>query len=271
MTTVGNGPTRFCRSLGLPLERGKLVVDRCLRVRDANHVWALGDAALIPLDDRGENFAPPTSQFAVREAKCLARNLAAALENRELKPFSYEPKGSLASIGDYKGVAQVFGFSFSGLFAWMLWRFLYIGVLPGFSTRLRVALNWMFDYVLPRSIVQVANNRPSGVIVRRYGGGEALFAPGQRIDGFYAVLDGRLEWRSSGPGAKQHGAKILEAGDHWGERLAAGDEIAQGTLTALEDSRVLILRAEDFARLRAAIPGLDDCLRRRIDAAANPK
>ncbi|MEO1248178.1 MAG: FAD-dependent oxidoreductase [Pseudomonadota bacterium] len=262
VSTAGNGPTDFCQSLGLPLERGKLAVDRCLRAEGANDIWALGDAALIPLDDSSEDsgrqFAPPTAQFAVREARCLARNLVAVLDGREPRPFAFTPQGALASIGSYKGVARIYGVNFSGLLAWMTWRFLYIGMLPGFSTRLRVALNWMFDYFLPRSIVQIANQNVSGVITRRYAKGDVISVPGQYVDGFYTVLEGYLESRVAGVDGQEDFVRVLGPGDHWGERLAAHGGQAQGTLTASDDARVLVLNARDFRKLRRAFPALDE-------------
>ena len=258
VSTVGNGPTRFCRSLGLPLERGKLPVDRTLKVRGENNIWSLGDAALIPMDDGRETFAPPTAQFAVREAKCLARNISAAFEGGAAMPFVFKAGGALASIGNYKGVAQVFGVRFSGLLAWMTWRFLYIGMLPGFSTRLRVALNWAFDFVMPRSVVQIANQKTSSAVTRRYAKGDVISSPGQFVDGFYTVLEGYLESRVPQGEGQEDFVRILGPGDHWGEVLATVGAPTLGTLTATDDARVLILKADDFRSLRAAFPALND-------------
>ena len=257
VTTVGNGPRPFVTRLGINLQRGRIPVDETLRMKSADHAWALGDAAAVPL---GDGFAPPTAQFATAEAKVLAKNLLAALDGKAATAFGFNPKGMLASIGNYKGVAQVFGIGFSGLIAWMAWRFLYIGMLPGFSTRLRVALNWMFDYVLPRSIVQIANQGRPATVVRRYKKGDVVFAPGQRLDGFYSVIEGRLESRlPAGPGEAEQ-VRLLSAGDHWGERSLTKESLTRGSLTAVEDSRVLVLSAQDFLRLRNGLAAFDEML-----------
>ncbi|MEM1173559.1 MAG: FAD-dependent oxidoreductase [Pseudomonadota bacterium] len=256
VSTVGNGPTAFSKSLGLPLDRGKLVVDRTLKVEGSDTIWALGDAAKIPMGDG--TFAPPTAQFAVREAKQLAINLAAHIRGRETRPFNYKPAGALASIGNYKGVAQVLGFSFSGLLAWMTWRFLYIGMLPGFSTRLRVALNWAFDFVMPRSIVQIANQGQPATISRRYAKGDVISSPGQYVDGLYTVLEGALESRIPQAVGEEDFLRKLGPGDHWGELSASDGSRTRGSLVAIEDARVQVLRAEDFRKLRGAFPALDD-------------
>ncbi|MFQ5609147.1 MAG: FAD-dependent oxidoreductase [Woeseiaceae bacterium] len=258
VSTVGNGPRDFTANLDVELERGKIVVDKVLRAEGQANIWALGDAALVPLAD--DQYAPPTAQFAVREARCLARNLAARQKNTDMTPFEYVPKGSLASIGNYKGVAEVYGIRFSSLLAWMSWRFLYIGMLPGFSTRLRVALNWLFDYFLPRSIVQIANRGSPGTIRRRYAEGEVISRPGHYVDGFYTVLSGCLESRIREAGDPEDFVRVLRPGDHWGERSLTSRELTRGTLTATQDTEVLILAADDFRQLRDAFPALDDYL-----------
>lgn len=259
VTTVGNGPHPFTERLGVALERGKLPVDRHLRLKGHDNVWALGDAALIPVSDGQDaepQYAPTTAQFATAEARCLAKNIAATQREAPLKHFAFSPKGSLASLGNYRGVAEVFGIRISGLFAWMLWRFLYIGMLPGFSTRLRVALNWMFDYFLPRSIVQIENQAVSTTVYRRYARGDVISGPGQIPDGFYTVIEGCLESRIPNRETGEDFVRIIGPGDHWGERTISEGLLTQGTLTASEDSRVLIMAPGDFRNLCEAFPAM---------------
>lgn len=265
VTTVGNGPRPITESLGIELQHGKIPVDEYLRVIGNEQVWSLGDAALIPLGQPPglpTRYAPPTAQFAVQEAHCLAKNIVAAQREKSLTRFSFQPKGSLASIGNYKAVAEVFGIRLSGLFAWLLWRGLYIGMLPGFSTRLRVALNWLFDYFLPRSIVQIANHERPATYYRCYAPGDVVFRPGQLVDGFYTIVSGYLESRIPVSAEGEDFVRLLGPGDHWGERSLSGNFETQGILTAVEDTRVLVLQQTDFRNLRAAFPGLDEYFQR---------
>jgi NADH dehydrogenase len=95
VATIGNAPSPLIAKLALPNERGRLRTDRTLRVEGRQDNWALGDAALIPLVDAPggrEDYAPPTAQFAVREARTLARNNAAALDGRPGDLFVYKSK-----------------------------------------------------------------------------------------------------------------------------------------------------------------------------------
>lgn len=258
ITTVGNGPLKLVEKLGLPLERGRIVVDSCMRVSGQDNVWALGDAALVPTDEQG-GVSPTTAQYALRQASTLAKNIVATVKDLPPRPFSYNPRGSMASIGHYRGVAELFGVRVSGLLAWLIWRAFYIGMLPGFSTRLRVALNWLFDYFLPRSIVQVKTEASASASRVHYSKGDELFGPGQIVDGFYIVVEGALESRVPNS-PEEDFVRHLKPGDHWGERSLSEGRTTSGTLTAIEDSQVLFLRADDFTKLKEGLPPLSDYL-----------
>ena len=135
VATIGNGPHRLVESLNLDMQWGRIKTDRFMRVAEHDGVWAAGDAALIPLveqpSDEPLDYAPQTAQFAVREGRQLADNLIAKVEATELKPFAYTSKGSLASLGMSKAVAEVYGIKLSGTLAWLLWRGFYLSFLPG--------------------------------------------------------------------------------------------------------------------------------------------
>lgn len=257
VSTIGNGPSELVRGLGIELVRGKIPVDRCLRLAGHENVWAVGDAALIAMDDDATQFAPPTAQFATAQAQQVAANLAAVLDNRSARPFVFRPKGSLASIGHYSAVAEVFGVRVSGLLAWFMWRGFYILRLPGFATKLRVTLNWLFDYVLPRNIVQIRNDQIAATRFARLKKGDVLFGPGNILDGFYTVIEGALESRIPDATSGEDFVRVLGPGDHWGERALTENWKTKGTLTALEDTRVLVLRRKDFKNLCASLPVLD--------------
>ena len=141
VATIGNGPNPIVAILDLDMHWGRIKTDRFMRVSGRDGIWALGDAALIPLVDdpkRPADYAPQTAQFAVREGRQIAPNIIAKLEGKELKPFAYKSKGSLASLGMSKAVADVYGIKLSGTLAWLLWRGFYLSFLPGFAAKLRV-------------------------------------------------------------------------------------------------------------------------------------
>jgi hypothetical protein len=91
----------------------------------------------------------------MREGKVVAQNIAAVLSGRPLKSFSFKTIGLLASIGRRTGVARIFGFNFSGFFAWWMWRTVYLSKLPGLDKKVRVAFDWTLDLFFPKDVCAV--------------------------------------------------------------------------------------------------------------------
>ncbi len=151
--TAGTSPHPLLRALPCPQDRGRLIVDETLRVKDWEGVWALGDCAVVP-DHRTGKAHPPTAQHALREAKTVASNIAATLRGGALTPFDFRTIGQLAAIGRRTGVARIFGVNFSGFFAWWLWRTIYLSKLPRLEKKVRVAIDWTLDLLFAKDFVQ---------------------------------------------------------------------------------------------------------------------
>ena len=116
------------------------------RVTDVDRLWALGDCALVPNGFDGQA-SPPTAQFAVRQARLLARNLLA------------RPRGMMAAIGRHNGVAEVLGVGFSGLPAWLLWRAYYLSQMPTLRRKLRIWVEWTWGMFFPADITHLRFTR----------------------------------------------------------------------------------------------------------------
>ncbi|MEM7537115.1 MAG: NAD(P)/FAD-dependent oxidoreductase [Chloroflexota bacterium] len=158
--TAGNKPSPMLETLGLDLNRGRIEVNAELVVSDAHGLWAAGDCALIPDLSTG-GFAPPTAQHATREGKVLGYNVAAAIKGKPYKTFNFKTLGSLAALGHQIAVAEVFGYRFSGFFAWLMWRAIYLSKLPTLDKQVRVFLDWVLDIFFPADIVQtITFSRP---------------------------------------------------------------------------------------------------------------
>ncbi len=159
--SIGVQPNPLVRNLGVELDRrGRLVVDEFLRVPGYGNVWALGDNALTLDPETGEPY-PQTAQHAVQEAKVVARNIVASLRGRPLRPMRYKTRGMLVSLGRRSAVASIRGWTFSGFFAWWLWRTYYLSKLPGWERRLRVAFDWTLDLFFPPELVQLKVGQPA--------------------------------------------------------------------------------------------------------------
>ena len=264
IATIGNGPIPLLvEHPRLHLERGKVPVNRCLQVEHLDSVWAVGDAALIPMHNDGEEpvYAPPTAQFAIREAHRLAHNIMAVLNDRPVQAFQYKSQGMLASLGAYQGAADIFGIRISGVSAWAVWRGFYMLKLPGFATQLRVALNWIFDYFIPRTIVEIEQPERPAVRFANFRKGDRLFDRGELLDGFYLVLDGQLEVRTPDPGGGKDFVKIVAPQQHLGDRIVSYNTVCRGRVTALQNTEVMIINQQDFVRLRKSFHLLDNYLR----------
>ena len=152
--TAGNQPNPLLATL--PCERnraGAVVVDGTLRVNGLSNVWAVGDCAQVPDPDNQGQPYPPTAQHALREGKLVAENVVAAIRGRPLKHFRFKTLGVLVGLGHRTAAAEIRGWRFSGLLAWLMWRSIYLSKLPGMEKKVRVALDWAIDLFFPRDIV----------------------------------------------------------------------------------------------------------------------
>jgi NADH dehydrogenase len=128
----------------------------------------VGDCAAVP-DARTGAPCPPTAQFALREARQLARNLHAALRGRPARPFRFDSLGSLCVVGHHTACAELRvpfargrAVRFSGLSAWLLWRAIYLAKLPGLERKVRVCVDWAVELFFPRDIVQTLELEDGG-------------------------------------------------------------------------------------------------------------
>jgi NADH:ubiquinone reductase (H+-translocating) len=268
VATIGNGPHPLVEALGLDMHWGRIKTDRFMRVAGREGVWAVGDSAEIPLVEHPAedpaHYAPPTAQFAVREGQQLAQNIVAKAKEAEVKPFAYESKGSLASLGMSKAVAEVYGVKLSGTLAWLLWRGFYLSFLPGFATKLRVLVNWVLNLFVPPNIVLIESTQ-SGSRYMHYRKGDKVLEPGMLIDGFYTVVKGALKLTIDNAETGEHFEKVFGPGEHFGERVLLKSALRTGLVVALEDSVVLWISQKDFTRLAGAFPFLDSYFMDYID------
>ncbi len=248
VATIGNAVSKLVQSLPLPKEQGKLVTDRFLRVPGFDGVWVLGDVASVPLGQ--DRHAPPTAQAAVQQADRLAANLLVSLAGGESRPFNFENRGQLASLGGRRGVADLFGLHIAGLPAWILWRWVYLAMLPTWTTRLRVTVDWLLDGLLPRNIVQIAQPHPQAVKRQRFRQGDLVFRRGEVTGPFYIVVSGAFRRIGSGIDG------VVGPGGHFGDGILQGERLRRFTVQAETDGTCLVMEPEDLERLNACADGL---------------
>ncbi|NIM25104.1 MAG: FAD-dependent oxidoreductase [Nitrososphaeria archaeon] len=149
--TAGVTPVNTIKRSMFKTERGKIIVNDFLEVSDFPGVFAIGDCALF-IDPSTERPFAPTAQLAEAQAKTAAYNLHALIRNESMKKFEYQSRGQMAIIGKRNGVASIFGMNISGIWAWALWRNVYLSKIPRWDKRLRVLLDWTIDLFFDRDI-----------------------------------------------------------------------------------------------------------------------
>src|SRR6186997_2782896 len=140
---------------GMPLdERSRVRVDSFLRVEGREQIWALGDCAAVPNERTPGRFDPPTCQHALRQARRLAKNLVGERER-----YGYRMLGQVATLGRYKGIADVMGVRFRGFPGWFITRSYHLFQLPLFSRKLRVVVDWTTSLFFRRDIAELTGLR----------------------------------------------------------------------------------------------------------------
>ena len=150
--TAGVKPNPVVARLGLPLtDGGRLDVDRTMRVRGHENVWAIGDAAAVPDPARKGQPSPPTAQHAIRQGRRVARNVAAVLgAGGSVKPFTYKTKGVFVDMGRHQAVASTMGIRWRGFPAWFLARTYHLANMPGTKRKLRLVVDWTVSLLFSR-------------------------------------------------------------------------------------------------------------------------
>lgn len=157
-TTVwcaGISPSPLLQKIkGLPLnERGYIACDTTTKVHGLANVWAIGDSAFVP-DKEGKPFAA-TAQNSSRQGPLAGMNVLRSMRGEELKPFEFNPVGSLAAIGCRTAVARVFGVKLSGFPAWFMFRSVYLMKMPSWSRRIRIVIDWTLSLFFKQEPVQL--------------------------------------------------------------------------------------------------------------------
>lgn len=182
MVTFGDGHEEYYETLiwtagvkgepmpGIPSEvvgrGGRILVDEYSRVKGyEDFLYAVGDISLM-ITDKYPHGHPQMAQPAIQQAETLAKNLNT---DEFTIPFRYKDKGSMATIGKNKAVADLPKYSFSGFFAWLVWMFIHLISILGMRNKLSVLTNWFWNYIFYSTSLRLLL-RPTKYPVRRHWG-----------------------------------------------------------------------------------------------------
>jgi len=143
---------------GIPKEmtvRGnRIKVDQTNQVEGMPDVFAIGDVSYMETPKFPKGHAQ-LANVAINQAKHLAVNLKRKLQGKEMAPFEYRNPGTMATIGKRKAVVDLPGFSFHGVFAWLVWMFLHLMLILSVRNKLIIFINWSISYFTNDSTLRV--------------------------------------------------------------------------------------------------------------------
>lgn len=121
--------------------KGRIEVDKSLRVVNDDHCYAIGDIACV-INIKNNKPTPQLAEVAHKEGRYVGRHIAAMLGQKKIKPFVFKSKGQLIPVGDWYGVAVIGPITLYGRLAWWLRRTVYVMYMPGILRKLRIVFDW---------------------------------------------------------------------------------------------------------------------------------
>lgn len=255
ISTVPASPNPIIDKLDIPKDRGHIKATLETQVEGTDHVWALGDCAVIP-HPSGKGFCPPTAQFGMRQAAVTAHNIVTSIRGGTRKKFAFTGLGSMCSLGHHSGVAEILGFHISGILAWLMWRMIYLSKLPGFDRKVKVAMAWFLDFFFPPDLVQLKLFGHKAVKQEHYEPGEEVFHQGDLGDRIYIMVSGKANVLVADHDGHEKVLASLGPGEYFGEMALLNQTTRGASVRCMEAMDVLCLRKQEFGTLAANLPDL---------------
>ena len=156
--TAGVKSAPLADNAGFPLDpRGRVLTSTTLNVTGFDDAWSAGDIASVRdlTSDDPDATCSPSAQHAVRQSAVLADNLIATLRGKAPRDYRHKHAGSVASLGLYKGVAQVYGVKLKGFPAWFMHRTYHVSRVPTVSRKVQVLIDWTQALFFKRETVSL--------------------------------------------------------------------------------------------------------------------
>jgi NADH:quinone reductase (non-electrogenic) len=171
--TAGVKPNPMLDNTDLPRDRrGRVICSAALQVDGSPEVFTAGDCAAVPdlSKDDPDARTSPSAQHAVRQAKVLADNILAYLRGNQVKEYKHSYAGSVASLGLYKGVAEVYGIKLKGVVAWFMHRTYHLSRMPTLNRKFRILTDWTTALLFRREVVSLEQiHEPKAEFTRAIG------------------------------------------------------------------------------------------------------
>jgi NADH dehydrogenase len=258
--TIGTAISPIVQSLDVPKERGRIRSTPEMRIEGQTNAWAVGDCAYI-INAFDNKPSAPTGQFAEREGRQAALNLARTLQGQPTRPFHFKALGQLCSIGGYEAVAEMLGVHVSGFLAWLMWRGVYLFKLPTWSRRIKVALDWSWDVLFPRDLSFLNTDATQQITHAYYRPGDFIHRQGEPARTFSVIEEGQVEVLQQDPGASETKVlAVLGKGDFFGEGALLGNRPHETSIRARSAVRLRQIGSALFAQIAGSFSPFRDLL-----------
>ncbi len=150
----------FPKGIKTPITKSnRIIVDAYNEIENYKNVYAIGDVAFVETNDYPKGNAMLAS-VAEQQGYQLAKNLNRKIMNKPLKPFHYNDKGTMATIGRNNAVVDLPFMKINGIIGWYIWMFVHLMLLVDFRNRMVVFINWVWSYI--------NYDKGTRVIIRKY-------------------------------------------------------------------------------------------------------
>ncbi|MBI5426478.1 MAG: FAD-dependent oxidoreductase [Opitutae bacterium] len=254
--TIGSTAAPFIERMDAPKEKGRLLTEPDLRLRGHANAWAVGDCALI-VNALDQQLSPPTGQFAERQGRQCAQNLARVLRGAPTRPFSFRLLGQLCSIGGHRAVAELFGFRLSGFWAWFAWRGVYLFKMPSWGRRIQVGADWAWLLLFPRDLAYIRTDTTERVTHAHYEPGNFIVRQGEPPSAFYVIESGEVEVvRATQENPAGEIIAVLGPGSFFGEQALINNQPRTASVRARSVVEVVVMGRHVFSTISKSLTPL---------------
>ena len=138
---------------------GRAIVDPDCSLKDDGNVFVIGDAANYK--DKKNNTLPGIAPVAIQQGKYLAKIIKSKTIKKDRKPFKYNDKGMMATVGRYKAIGKIGNIEVSGFLAWLFWSAIHILYLIGYRSKILVVIEWIFSYLFNKKGTRLIYREPT--------------------------------------------------------------------------------------------------------------
>ncbi len=157
---AGNEASPIIKKLNTKTDNeGRAIVDPDCSLKDDGNVFVIGDAANYK--DKKNNTLPGIAPVAIQQGKYLAKIIKSKTIKKDRKPFKYNDKGMMATVGRYKAIGKIGNIEVSGFLAWLFWSAIHILYLIGYRSKILVVIEWIFSYLFNKKGTRLIYREPT--------------------------------------------------------------------------------------------------------------